>query len=857
MKFNWRWFSNLRRKEIPYHSITNGVSTSVASVDNQGFVIPLNNSVSRDSAQTPVNYSQVASYILPHLWPEGSLLKFRVLFCLLLVFLAKFANFLTPLALRSAVDFLGRETEANPSNSFLTSFVKFPNVYISVLAYALLRLTSTMLGELRQGVWQRVSQVTTRSLAVRSFSHILELSYEFHLGRKTGDIVSTLDRGINSISTLLGTFVFTLGPTIIELLLVCSVFVSLGSLLLAFTTALSVIAYGVWSVWLSEWRRSIRRQVNAKDNMVREKTVEAFGNFETVKYFCSENFETQRYMNAVEEYFEVSRKSQWSLSLLNSGQSLWICLGLGSAMLLTASRVMSGAESVGTFVMVNAYILQLYQPLSFLGTAYRMISSALTDLEKLILLLREQPDIQDKPEAPSLKCQGGEVVFERVSFSYKQNARGIHNISFHVPAGSTLAIVGVSGAGKSTITKLLFRLYDPDSGSIRIDNQLIGEVRQDSLRQAIGIVAQDTGLFHDTIRFNIQYSKPDASDEEVIEAAKVARIHDFICSLPNGYETIVGERGLRLSGGEKQRVAVARAVLKNPSILVLDEATSALDTETERAIQTSLMEVSKNRTTIIIAHRLSTVIHANNILVLQDGFCVEQGTHEELLSYSDVHRNLAALSSWSFQRRGSIMVQLQLSSEDRSQIRYVLERCLEEEPTKQKLLLNVIKEETISHQDLYEITLSVPQNALPPFRFLVARCSWSLPPPKCPYDNYQRSPLLEERLKVLRQRHEQKRYRELIQDLPSFTPNEASMAVNFQSFWEQLTLGLQVLTSMVTGFIFGYYVAWKLTKNQTIALVWGLVAFICAMFVDVFLIITGLLAKDMMTLRTTKSKKNK
>jgi len=407
MKLSWRWLSNFRRKETPYHRVANGVSTLASNVDSQDVVVPLNNSVARDS--THVSYSQVASYILPHLWPERSLLKLRVLFCLLLVFLAKFANFLTPLALRSAVDFLGGDTQTTTSKSFLISFLKFPSVYMAVLSYAFFRLASTLLGELRQGLWQRVSQDTTRSLAVRSFSHILDLSYEFHLSRKTGDIVSTLDRGINSISTLLGTFVFTLGPTVIELFLVCSVFVSLGSFVLAFTTALSVIAYGVWSVWLSEWRRTIRRQVNAKDNMVREKTVEAFGNFETVKYFCAEGFETQRYVNAVEEYFEVSRKSQWSLSLLNSGQSFWICLGLGSAMLMTASRVMSMEESVGTFVMVNAYILQLYQPLSFLGTAYRMISSALTDLEKLILLLREQPSIQDKPGAPSLKCQGGEV----------------------------------------------------------------------------------------------------------------------------------------------------------------------------------------------------------------------------------------------------------------------------------------------------------------------------------------------------------------------------------------------------------------------------------------------------------------
>jgi len=463
------------------------------------------------------------------------------------------------------------------------------------------------------------------------FNHLHALSLRFHLNRQTGGILRAIERGTSSASYLLSMLLFNILPIFIEVGLTCIVLISVYDVLFTIITLVTVIVYVVYTILVTEWRNKYRRLMNEKDNESTNKAVDSLINFETVKYFCNEDHEAQRYEHALNEKVDAAVKSTNSLSLLNSGQALIIALGTFFVMILASKRVATGGMTVGDFVMVNAYMLQLYTPLNFLGTSYRMIKQSMVDLENLFTLLDEPIEVSDADGARRLHILDAEVKFKNVTFSYKNDSPIINNVSFTIRSGQTVAVVGPTGSGKSTLARLLFRFYDLDSGTITIDGQDITQVTQQSLRKAIGVVPQDTVLFNETIRYNIMYGRPDATDEEVQRAARLAQIHDFIMGLPDGYLTKVGERGLRLSGGEKQRVSIARALLKNPAVLIFDEATSALDTHTEKEIQTALKEASKGRTTLVIAHRLSTIVDADLILVLQRGVVVEQGTHEELL----------------------------------------------------------------------------------------------------------------------------------------------------------------------------------------------------------------------------------
>ena len=560
--------------------------------------------------------------LLPYLWPKDSLeLRLRVVASLACLLVAKLATVSVPLLYKRAVDALSPATPA---------LVVAPVALI--LAYALLRVAGQLFGELRDALFAKVAQRAVRNIGLETFRHLHALSLRFHLDRQTGGMSRAIERGTHGIEFLLSFMLFNVLPTLVELALVSAVLWKLYSIEFAAVTLGTILCYIGFTIIVTEWRTKYRREMNERDTEASTKAIDSLLNYETVKYFGNEEHEARRFDQALRRYERAAVRSQVSLSALNVGQGGVIAVGLTAVMIMAGYGVAAGRLTVGDFVLVNTYLVQLYLPLNFLGYVYRQIRQSLTDLEQMIRLLEVDREVKDPPGAVDLPPGGGGIAFEHVRFGYDSRREILHDISFAVPAGQTVAVVGSSGAGKSTLSRLLYRFYDVTGGVIRIDGRDLRAVTQKSLRRAIGIVPQDTVLFNDTIYYNILYGRPEASDEEVEEAAKLAHIHDFVMSLPDGYRTRVGERGLKLSGGEKQRVAIARVILKRPRILIFDEATSALDSKTEKAIQASLDEVSENRTTLIIAHRLSTVVGADQILVLEAGRIVERGTHPELLA---------------------------------------------------------------------------------------------------------------------------------------------------------------------------------------------------------------------------------
>jgi ATP-binding cassette subfamily B protein len=569
--------------------------------------------------------------LVPYLWPRESVeLRVRVGLAIVCLVGAKLVNIIVPLLYKHAVDALGAK------NAVIVVPVAL------VIAYGVARVGSQAFGELRDAIFAKVEQHAIRMVGLNTFRHLHALSLRFHLERQTGGLSRAIERGIRGVEFLLSFMLFNVVPTMLEILMVCGVLWKLYNFEFALVTFGTIVCYIAFTFTVTDWRVKYRREMNERDSEANTKAIDSLLNFETVKYFANEEHEANRFDRALRAYEKAAVKSQTTLSMLNIGQGIIISVGLIGVMLLAGFGVQRGEMTVGDFVLVNSYLIQLYMPLNFLGMVYRNIKQSLTDLENMFKLLAVPPEVQDRPGAPPLVVTAGEIVFDNVRFRYDERRPIIKGISFHVPAGRTVAIVGPSGSGKSTIARLLFRFYDIDSGAIRIDGQDLRSVTQTSLRQSIGVVPQDTVLFNDSIYYHIGYGKPGASEAAIAEAARMARIGDFISGLPDGYKTPVGERGLKLSGGEKQRVAIARVILKDPHILIFDEATSALDTKTEREIQASLKEVSADRTTLIIAHRLSTVIDADEILVLDAGEIVERGRHFDLLSRGGAYAQMWA-----------------------------------------------------------------------------------------------------------------------------------------------------------------------------------------------------------------------
>jgi ATP-binding cassette, subfamily B, heavy metal transporter len=568
--------------------------------------------------------------LLPYLWPRTlPKVKARVTLALISLMVAKGATLLVPLLFKSAVDSL-----AIPNNAI----VALPVVII--LSYGIARLASALFSELRDGIFASIVQRAMRQAGLSVFNHLHRLGLRFHLDRQTGGLSRVIERGIKGIETLLQFLTFNIIPTIVEILLVAAVLWLLYDYRFSLVTLAAMILYVIFTLWVTEWRISFVRTMNTTDSEAHTKAIDSLLNFETVKYFGNEDHEAKRFDSALKQYEAAAVKSKLSLSFLNIGQAVIISTALVAVMLMAGSAVISSSMTVGDFAAVNTYLLQLYIPLFTLGFAYREVKLSLVSMESMFDLLNVPEEVQDLQGAPNLHVKGGEIIFDNVSFSYMADRPILKNITFRVPAGKILAIVGASGAGKSTVGRLLFRFYDVTNGRITIDGLDIRTVTQQSLRHSIGVVPQDTVLFNDTIGYNIQYGNPSATQSELEDAARQAHIHTFIMSLPEGYQTRVGERGLKLSGGEKQRVAIARTLLKKPRIFLFDEATSALDTHTEKQIQTNLEEVSANHTTIIIAHRLSTIIHAYEIVVLEQGEIVERGTHTKLLEKEGVYAKM-------------------------------------------------------------------------------------------------------------------------------------------------------------------------------------------------------------------------
>ncbi len=560
--------------------------------------------------------------LVPYLWSANPLeLKARVVLALALLVGAMAANVSVPILYKGAVDVL--TVEAGETLALPLGLIG---------AYGLLRLLAVVSGELRDAVFAKVTQRAIRTVALRVFRQLHELTLRFHLDRQTGGLSRAIERGTKGIEFVLAFMLFTIIPTLLEILVVCAILWRLYGFRFAAVTFLTIGSYIVFTLTVTEWRLKFRRAMNAIDSEANTKAIDSLLNYETVKYFGNEEHEARRYDEALARYERAAVWSKGSLSLLNVGQGGIIAVGLTAVMIMAGQGVVKGAMSIGDFVLVNTYLVQLYLPLNFLGFVYREIKQSLTDMEVMFALIGIPAEIKDAPGAKPLEINGAEIVFDRVSFGYEPARRILEEVSFTVPAGKTVAIVGPSGAGKSTISRLLFRFYDVSGGKITIDGQDIRNVTQRSLRDSIGIVPQDTVLFNDTVLYNIAYGRPGASREEIEAAARLARIHDFIASSPAGYGTRVGERGLKLSGGEKQRVAIARTILKRPAIMVFDEATSALDSRTEKEIQASLSEISSNRATLMIAHRLSTVVDADEIIVLDAGRIVERGRHASLLA---------------------------------------------------------------------------------------------------------------------------------------------------------------------------------------------------------------------------------
>jgi len=581
--------------------------------------------------------------LAPYLWPRDSFeLRARVVLAVAFLLAGKLVNIYVPLLYKHAVDAL------SPSNAVITVPIAL------IVAYGVARVMSQGFNELRNAVFAKVSQRAIRQLALRAFRHVIALSLRYHLERRTGGLSRAIERGTAGIDFLLSFMLFNVVPTLFEILLVCGILWRLFNWTFAAVTLATIVLYISFTFSITDWRVRFRREMNERNSEANTKAVDGMLNFETVKYFANEEHEAQRYDAALQAYERAAVKSETTLTLLNLGQGMIIAAGLVGIMTLAARGVAAAEMTVGDFVLVNAYLIQLYTPLNFLGMVYRNIKQSLTDLEQMLELLAVKPEIEDRPGAPALIVGRSVVAFRRVDFRYDVRRPILSDVDFRVPPGAQVAIVGPSGAGKSTLARLLFRFYDVDAGSIEIDGQDIREVTQESLRRAIGVVPQDTVLFNDTIYYNIAYGRPGATRADVEEAARHAHIHDFITSLPDGYRTTVGERGLKLSGGEKQRVAIARVVLKAPKILVFDEATSALDTKTEREIQASLAEISADRTTLIIAHRLSTIVEADQILVLDNGRIVERGDHRELLARGRVYAAMWARQQEAAQRDAAL-----------------------------------------------------------------------------------------------------------------------------------------------------------------------------------------------------------
>ncbi len=573
---------------------------------------------------------RVVRTLARRLWPHGEWgLRSRVLVALVLLFLAKVTNVYVPLLYKHAIDAFG-----DPKLQALAVPVAL------ILAYGVARVLAQAFGEIRDAIFSPVAQRAVRNLALTTFRHLHALSLRYHLERQTGGLSRVIERGTQGMEFLIRFTTFNIVPTMFEIVLVGIILWNLYDWRFTAVTLGVIGAYIVFSIMLSEWRIAFVRRMNDADTDANAKAIDSLLNYETVKYFGNEEHEARRFDVGRRRYEKAAIRSSRTLSLLNVGQGAIIAVGLAAVMVMAGYGVVDGTMTLGDFVAVNAFLLQLYQPLNMLGFAYREIRNALVNMEKMFGLLDVPPEVADKPDARPLAVAGGEIVFDHVDFHYDKARPILHDVSFRVPAGNSVAIVGSSGAGKSTVSRILFRFYDVAAGSVRIDGQDIRDVTQQSLRAAIGVVPQDTVLFNDTIYYNICYGRPDCTREEVEEAAKMARIHDFIVALPDGYQAMVGERGLKLSGGEKQRVAIARTILKDPRILLFDEATSALDTRTEQEIQRSLEEVSRGRTTVVIAHRLSTIINCDEIVVLDRGHIVERGKHAELLAKNTLYADM-------------------------------------------------------------------------------------------------------------------------------------------------------------------------------------------------------------------------
>ena len=569
--------------------------------------------------------------LIAGLWPYLAEYRGRVALALCLLVLAKLATVATPVALKYIVDYLDQTQAAD---------VLLWIPVLLVLAYGGLRFGSTLFSELRDAVFARVAERAMRRVSLRVFEHLHQRELGFHLDRKTGGLARDIERGTNGISFLLRFTLFNIVPTLLEILMVAGILLVVFNVSYVFAIVIAVVVYVVYSIKITEWRTRFVREANARDNESNSRAIDSLLNYETVKYFNNERYEAELYDHDLDNWEQARLKNRLSLAALNTGQALIIGVALIVIMTMAVREVASGEITLGDFTMVNAYLLQLFIPLNALGFVYREIRQALVNVERLFKLLGDKPAIQDAPDATDLVVDNSEVRFEQIHFAYRPDRPILQDVNFSIPAGHTVAVVGASGAGKSTLARLLFRFYDVDKGRISIDGQDIRKVTQDSLRSAIGVVPQDTVLFNDTLYRNLAYGRPDATEEEVHRAARMAHLDNFIHSLPEGYNTKVGERGLKLSGGEKQRVAIARVILKNPPILILDEATSSLDSLSEQAILSALKEVSQQRTTLVIAHRLSTVRDANTILVMDSGQIVESGSHNELLAQGGYYANL-------------------------------------------------------------------------------------------------------------------------------------------------------------------------------------------------------------------------